>query len=70
MDYQLLWKYNKRLYFDGVARGNIPFSDLSTNLSDGVLQWGNNASSPMIEGFMGGPFPQMEVHFLNHPIIL
>ena len=57
MDYQLLWKYNKRLYFDGVARGNIPFSDLSTNLSDGVLQWGNNASSPMIEGFMGGPFP-------------
>ena len=58
MDYQLLWKHNRRLYFDGVARGHIPFSDISTNLGgNSVLAWGNNASSPMVEGFMGGPHP-------------
>ena len=50
MDYSDLKSANPKLYADGVARGIIPSSQISTNLS-----WGANASSPMVESFMGGP---------------
>lgn len=41
--------YNPRLYWDGVGRGKISYSE------SGALVWGAAASSPFVEGFLGGP---------------
>lgn len=50
--------YNPQLYWDGVGRGNISYSD------SGALSWGSPVSSPFIEGFLGGPFAP-EYYLLN-----
>jgi hypothetical protein len=41
--------YNPRLYWDGVGRGEISYSE------SGGLVWGSAASPPFIEGILGGP---------------
>ena len=50
MNYSDLKFHNPKLFADGVARGLIPSSQITS-----TLQWGANASIPMIEGIAGGP---------------
>ena len=50
MSYEKLRVANPKLFFDGVSKGLIPSSAMPD-----VLAVGSPASSPMIEGFMGGP---------------
>jgi hypothetical protein len=49
---------NPRLFWDGVGRGDISYSEA------GALSWGSPVSSPFIEGILGGPFPP-EYYLLN-----
>lgn len=51
MEYSRLKTSNPRLYWDGVCRGRISYSDA------GALQTGGAAQFPLIEGILGGPIP-------------
>ena len=51
MDYNNLKNHNYELFLDGVSTGNIAVSELGGNLEVGAGQ-----PSPLITGFVGGPF--------------
>jgi len=51
MDYSELKSANPRLFWDGVCRGGISYSNA------GALQTGGAAQFPLIEGILGGPIP-------------
>lgn len=49
MNFSDIKQYNERLFWDGVCRKKISYSQA------GALATGSAASSPLIEGFSGGP---------------
>jgi len=52
-----LKQFNPKLFYDGVCRGKISYSDA------GALQTGNTVTSLLIEGILGGPHGQENAYY-------
>ena len=58
MDFTDIRIHNPRLFYDGICRRKIPYSNLTYN-----LQTGQASSNPIIEPFLGGPKPPVSDSF-------
>jgi len=57
MEYSKVKTYNPRLFWDGICRGEIPYSEAN------ALSTGPSAQTPLVENILGGPYAPIVAAF-------